>query len=76
MSTRLTIDMSVVNNEGEDFFNNQDSVDASIRPEHDIKKVRRKTDCSHQKQHRQRKFQQNKNNQKAKIGRKTILWTI
>ena len=41
----------------------EDSVDASIqRLEDYIKKVRRKTDYSDQKQFRQHKYQQNKNN--------------
>ena len=40
------------------------------------KKAQRKTDYSDQKQYRQHKHRQNKNNQKTKIGRKTIVWTI
>ena len=38
--------------------------------------MRRKTDYSNQKQYRQRKHQWKKNNQKTKMGRKTLLCTI
>ena len=37
-------------------------------------KMHRKSDSSNQKQYRQHKHQQNKNNQKIKMGRKTTLW--
>ena len=40
------------------------------------KKARRKTDYSHRKQYRYYKHQQNKNNLKTKMGRKTIVWTF
>ena len=39
-------------------------------------KASRKTDNSHQKQYRNHEDQQNDNNQKTKIGRKTTLWTF
>ena len=49
----------------------QDSVGASIqRLEDYIKKF------SHQKQYRQHKHQQNENNKKTKLGRKTTAWTF
>ena len=35
-----------------------------------------KIDYSKQKQYRQHKYQQNKNNLKTKIGKKTIVWTF
>ena len=38
--------------------------------------MQRETDFNDQKQNRKRKHQQNKNNLKAKIGRKTIVWTF
>ena len=53
------------------------SVDASIQPLKDyIKKAPRKTDNCDQKQYRQHKHQQNKNNQKTIMGRKTTIETI
>ena len=39
-----------------------------------FKKAQRKTGYSDQKQYRQNKHQQNKNNQKTKIERKTTVW--
>ena len=35
-----------------------------------------KNDFSHQKEHRPHKDQQNRNNQKAKMEKKTTLWTL
>ena len=40
------------------------------------KKASSKTDYDHSKQYRQHKHQQNKKNQKAKMGRKTTAWTF
>ena len=41
-----------------------------------IIKMLRKTDYSDKKQYKQHKHQQNKNNQKTKMGTKTIVWTF
>ena len=46
----------------------------SIQLEEFIKKARRKTDYSDQKRYRQHKHQQNKNNQRTKMERKTTVW--
>ena len=52
-----------------------DSFNASIQRLKDyIKNARRKTAYSDQKQYRQHKHQQNKNNQKTKMRRKTTVW--
>ena len=60
---------------GRVFASIEDSVDASIqRLEDYIKKVLRKTDHSYKKKYRRYKYQQNKNNQKTKMGRKTTVW--
>ena len=53
----------------------QDSVDVSIQQDY-IKKVLKKTDYNHQKQHTKDKHKQNKNFSETQKERKTILWTF
>ena len=52
----------------------EDNIDASIQQR--LHSKARRTDYSHQKQYWQHEDQQNDNNKKTKVGRKTTLWAF
>ena len=62
---------------GRGLANIEDNVDASRQRLKDyIKKAQRKTDHDHQKRYWQHEDQQNRNNQKTKVGGRKTLWTF